>query len=191
MKKNKIPQYLKAKFNQKYTILDTALKKYKDQSLYKLFSMPYSEKIEIFPCISNKGNNIEFCWICNNIASNILLFDDKIEYSIYNIDDCIDDSNFETIMLQDYLSFEMSIDMIYKKMIKHPSFNSNYSGHNKRKIYRMLSNICLTVMTMFIGVISIYVFATGTSFKLDFIWVLLFVILPLIGCILFHRKSLK
>ena len=191
MNNTKIIQYLKTKSNDSYTILDTVLEKHIDQSLDKLFSKRYSIKIDIFPDISNKGNYIEFCWICNNIASNILLLDDKIEYSVYNIEDRSNDLETNTIMLSDYLSFETSIDMIYKEMINHPAFDINYTGHTKRKIYHMISNVCLAVMAVFIGVISIFVIATQTSLKLDFICVFLFVILPLIGYVLFHHKSLK
>ena len=191
MNNTKITQYLKTKSSDSYTVLDTVLEKHIDQSLDKLFFKKYSIKIDIFPDISNKGNYIEFCWICNNIASNILLLDDKIEYSVYNIEEHSNNLETNTILLSDYLSFETSIDTIYKEIINHPDFDSNYTGHIKRKRYHMLSNLCLTVMAIFIGVVSIYVIAMQTSLKLEFIWVLLFVILPLIGYVFFHHKSLK
>ncbi len=193
MNNKKITRYLETKSCERYTVLDTVLEKYIDQSLNKLFIKEYSFKIDIFPDMSNKGNYIEFRWICNNIASNILLLDDKIEYTVYNIEDGSKNDLLEenTILLSDYLSFEASIDRIYKEMINHSGFDSNYTGHIKRKRYHMLSNLCLIVSLIFSGVVSIYVIVTQTSLKMDFIWMFLFVILPIIGYVFFKHKSLK
>lgn len=119
MNKNKIIQYLNSKKNNEYNYLDILLEKYCNDELSQLLSKYKFTNVEIFPQISKNGNSIEMCLTYQNIAANISLTADEIEYSIYQLYATANEVNKNTFNLKYNVefSFEDLLNSIYEKCL--------------------------------------------------------------------------
>lgn len=193
MNKTKITQYLMNKKNEEYSYLDILLKKYCNGELHNSLSKYKFTNIEIFPQISKKGNSIEMCLVYQNIATNISLTDDEIEYSIYQLYATANEVNENTFKLKydAKFSFEDLVNLIYRKMLDHDKLIDLTIKINNKKIYNIISTIFLLVPIIFIGIMLVLVLGFKYSIKLNFWWVLFFIIIPLFLYTFLNRKSRK
>lgn len=193
MNKNKIIQYLNSKKNDEYNYLDILLEKYCNGELTQLLSKYKFTKIEIFPQISKNGNSIEMCLTYQNIAANISLTDDEIEYSIYQLYATADEINKNTFNLKCNVefSFEDLLNSIYEKMLNNFKLKYSTNPTKNKKIYNTIATIFLLVPTIFIGIMVVLVLGFKYSIKLNFWWALFFIIIPLFFYTFLNRKSHK
>ena len=169
------------------------MKKYSNGELTQLLSKYKFTKIEIFPQISKNGNSIEMCLTYQNIAANISLTDDEIEYSIYQLYATADEINKNTFNLKCSVefSFEDLLNSIYEKMLNHYKLKELAITTKSKKIYNAISIIFLLVPVIFIGIMVVIVLGFNYSIKLNFWWVLFFIIIPLFLYTFLNRKSHK
>lgn len=191
MNKNKIIQYLNSKKNDEYNYLDVLLEKYCNGELFQLLSKYKFANIEIYPKISKKGNAIDMCLTYQNIATNISLTEDEIEYSIYHLYATVNEVNENTFQLKynEEFSFEDLLNSIYEKMLNHYKLKDLPIPAKSKKIYNTIATILLLVPIIFIGIMVVLVLGFGYSIKLNFWWVLCFIIIPLVIYNFFDRKS--
>ncbi|MBQ7408270.1 MAG: hypothetical protein IJW13_03255 [Clostridia bacterium] len=193
MNKNKIIQYLNSKKNDEYNYLDILLEKYCNGELSQLLSKYKFTNIEIFPQISKNGNSIEMCLTYQNIATNISLTDDEIEYSIYQLYATANEVSENTFKLKcnEEFSFEDLLNSIYEKMLNHYKLKDLSIAAKNKKIYNTVATIFLLVPIIFIGIMVALVLGFEYSIKFNFWWVLFFIIIPLFLYTFLNRKSHK
>lgn len=193
MNKNKIIQYLNSKKNDEYNYLDILLEEYCNGELTQLLSKYKFTNIEIFPQISKNGNSIEMCLTYQNIAANISLTNDEIEYSIYQLYATVDEINKNTFNLKCNVkfSFEDLLNSIYEKMLNHYKLKDLAITTKSKKIYNAISIIFLLVPVIFFGVMAVIVLGFNYSIKLNFWWALFFIIIPLFLHTFLNHKSHK
>lgn len=193
MNKKKMVQYLNNKKNDEYNYLDILLKKYCNGELTQLLSKYNFTNVEVFPQISKNGKSIEMCLTYQNIAANISLTDDEIEYSIYQLYATADEINKNTFNLKCNVefSFEDLLNLIYEKMLNHCKLKDLSITAKNKKIYNIIATIFLLVPIIFISIMVVLVLGFEYSIKLNFWWALFFIIIPLFLYTFLNRKSHK
>ena len=193
MNKNKIIKYLNSKTKDEYSYLDILLEKYSNGELSQLLYKYKFTNVEIFPQISKNGNSIEICLTYQNIAANIFFTYDEIEYSIYQLYSTANEVMENTFNLKynEEFSFENLLNSIHEKMLSHYKLKHLTFLSKNKKIYNTLATIFLIVPTIFIGIMVVLVLGFEYSIKLNFWWVLFFIIIPLFLHAILNRRSHK
>lgn len=191
--KRKIVKYLKLKEESQYTFLDDCLKNYINGGRIKYLANYKFSKIEIFPEITKNKPFMEICLIYQNIACNIAVMEDELEYSVYPLYADIDEVNKNTfnIVYKDNFSFDELINEVYNKMINHYKLKDISNHKNKQKIYSLIANICLLFPFISVGSIVVYGYIVDTKIVGNIWWGIFLIVIPLVLHIIFNVKSKK
>ena len=187
--KRKIKKYLNSKEKSEYSNLDRIFELYLSGDLKKILT-PYVG-VGIYPSISKLGKTIQLGYSYNNIHVIVDFFEDKYNVVIYHTG--ITANDLEKLSIDyDYLddfSVEKLIGEIDKKIKSHSELKDTTILEKKRKTYALIAWISLCLPILICGCIAIYGFINEKTIKVDPVWVILFVVLPLIIGWIFDVKS--
>lgn len=187
--KRKIENYLNSKDKNEYSNLDRIFEAYISEDIKKLLSK--YDGVIISPIINKLGKTIQLNYNYHNIYVIIDFFEDKYNVVVYHAG--INAEDLEKL----FIDYEYPNDFNLEKLIKeiderirnHPKLKDTTLIEKKKKIYILIAwiNWCFPILVC--GGIAIYVFTNDKTIKVDPIWAILFIALPLIiGCI-FDVKS--
>lgn len=187
--KRKIENYLNSKDKNEYSNLDRIFEAYISEDIKKLLSK--YDGVIISPIINKLGKTIQLNYNYHNIYVIIDFFEDKYNVVVYHAGINVED--LEKL----FIDYEYSNDFNLEKLIKeidekirnHPKLKDTTLIEKKKKIYILIAwiNWCFPILVC--GGIAIYGFTNDKTIKVDPIWAILFIALPLIiGCI-FDVKS--
>lgn len=187
--KRKIENYLNSKDKNEYSNLDRIFEAYISEDIKKLLSK--YDRVIISPIINKLGKTIQLNYNYHNIYVIIDFFEDKYNVVVYHAGINVED--LEKLFI-DYeypndFNLEKLIKEIDEKIRNHPKLKDTTLIEKKKKIYILIAwiNWCFPILVC--GGIAIYVFTNDKTIKVDPIWAILFIALPLIiGCI-FDVKS--
>lgn len=187
--KRKIENYLNSKDKNEYSNLDRIFEAYISEDIKKLLSK--YDGVIISPIINKLGKTIQLNYNYHNIYVIIDFFEDKYNVVVYHAG--INAEDLEKLFI-DYeypndFNLEKLIKEIDEKIRNHPKLKDTTLIEKKKKIYILIAwiNWCFPILVC--GGIAIYGFTNDITIKVDPIWAILFIALPLIiGCI-FDVKS--
>ena len=187
--KRKIENYLNSKDKHEYSNLDRIFEAYISEDIKKLLSK--YDGVIISPIINKLGKTIQLNYNYHNIYVIIDFFEDKYNVVVYHAG--INAEDLEKLFI-DYeypndFNLEKLIKEIDEKIRNHPKLKDTTLIEKKKKIYILIAwiNWCFPILVC--GGIAIYGFTNDKTIKVDPIWAILFIALPLIiGCI-FDVKS--
>lgn len=187
--KRKIENYLNSKDKNEYSNLDRIFEAYISEDIKKLLSK--YDGVIISPIINKLGKTIQLNYNYHNIYVIIDFFEDKYNVVVYHAGINVED--LEKLFI-DYeypndFNLEKLIKEIDEKITNHPKLKDTTLIEKKKKIYILIAwiNWCFPILVC--GGIAIYGFTNDITIKVDPIWAILFIALPLIiGCI-FDVKS--
>ncbi len=187
--KRKIENYLNSKDKNEYSNLDRIFEAYISEDIKKLLSK--YDGVIISPIINKLGKTIQLNYNYHNIYVIIDFFEDKYNVVVYHAG--INAEDLEKLFI-DYeypndFNLEKLIKEIDEKIRNHPKLKDTTLIEKKKKIYILIAwiNWCFPILVC--GGIAIYGFTNDKTIKVDPIWAILFIALPLIiGCI-FDVKS--
>lgn len=187
--KRKIENYLNSKDKNEYSNLDRIFEAYISEDIKKLLSK--YDGVIISPIINKLGKTIQLNYNYHNIYVIIDFFEDKYNVVVYHAGINVED--LEKLFI-DYeypndFNLEKLIKEIDEKIRNHPKLKDTTLIEKKKKIYILIAwiNWCFPILVC--GGIAIYGFTNDITIKVDPIWAILFIALPLIiGCI-FDVKS--
>ena len=187
--KRKIENYLNSKDKNEYSNLDRIFEAYISEDIKKLLSK--YDGVIISPIINKLGKTIQLNYNYHNIYVIIDFFEDKYNVVVYHAGINVED--LEKLFI-DYeypndFNLEKLIKEIDEKIRNHPKLKDTTLIEKKKKIYILIAwiNWCFPILVC--GGIAIYGFTNDKTIKVDPIWAILFIALPLIvGCI-FDVKS--
>ena len=187
--KRKIENYLNSKDKNEYSNLDRIFELYLSGEIKKLLSKYVG--VGIYPTINKLGKTIQLNYNYHNIYVIIDFFEDKYNVVVYHAGINIDD--LEKLFI-DYeypndFNLEKLIKEIDEKIQNHPKLKDTTLIEKKKKTYTIITWVCWCFPIIVCGGIAIYGFTNDKTIKVDPIWAILFIALPLIiGCI-FDLKS--
>lgn len=187
--KRKIENYLNSKDKNEYSNLDRIFEAYISEDIKKLLSK--YDGVIISPIINKLGKTIQLNYNYHNIYVIIDFFEDKYNVVVYHAG--INAEDLEKLFI-DYeypndFNLEKLIKEIDEKIRNHPKLKDTTLIEKKKKFYILIAwiNWCFPILVC--GGIAIYGFTNDITIKVDPIWAILFIALPLIiGCI-FDVKS--
>ena len=187
--KRKIENYLNSKDKNEYSNLDRIFEAYISEDIKKLLSK--YDGVIISPIINKLGKTIQLNYNYHNIYVIIDFFEDKYNVVVYHAG--INAEDLEKLFI-DYeypndFNLEKLIKEIDEKIRNHPKLKDTTLIEKKKKIYILIAwiNWCFPILVC--GGIAIYGFTNDKTIKVDPLWAILFIALPLIiGCI-FDVKS--
>ena len=187
--KRKIENYLNSKDKNEYSNLDRIFEAYISEDIKKLLSKYVG--VGVYPTINKLGKTIQLNYNYHNIYVIIDFFEDKYNVVVYHAG--INAEDLEKLFI-DYeypndFNLEKLIKEIDEKIRNHPKLKDTTLIEKKKKIYILIAwiNWCFPILVC--GGIAIYGFTNDKTIKVDPIWAILFIALPLIiGCI-FDVKS--
>ena len=187
--KRKIENYLNSKDKNEYSNLDRIFEAYISEDIKKLLSK--YDGVIISPIINKLGKTIQLNYNYHNIYVIIDFFEDKYNVVVYHAG--INAEDLEKLFI-DYeypndFNLEKLIKEIDEKIRNHPKLKDTTLIEPQKKIYILIAwiNWCFPILVC--GGIAIYGFTNDKTIKVDPIWAILFIALPLIiGCI-FDVKS--
>ena len=187
--KRKIENYLNSKDKNEYSNLNRIFEAYIREDIKKLLSK--YDGVIISPIINKLGKTIQLNYNYHNIYAIIDFFEDKYNVVVYHAG--INAEDLEKLFI-DYeypndFNLEKLIKEIDEKIRNHPKLKDTTLIEKKKKIYILIAwiNWCFPILVC--GGIAIYGFTNDITIKVDPIWAILFIALPLIiGCI-FDVKS--
>lgn len=187
--KRKIENYLNSKDKNEYSNLDRIFEAYISEDIKKLLSK--YDGVIISPIINKLCKTIQLNYNYHNIYVIIDFFEDKYNVVVYHAG--INAEDLEKLFI-DYeypndFNLEKLIKEIDEKIRNHPKLKDTTLIEKKKKIYILIAwiNWCFPILVC--GGIAIYGFTNDKTIKVDPIWAILFIALPLIiGCI-FDVKS--
>ena len=187
--KRKIENYLNSKDKNEYSNLDRIFEAYISEDIKKLLSK--YDGVIISPIINKLGKTIQLNYNYHNIYVIIDFFEDKYNVVVYHAG--INAEDLEKLFI-DYeypndFNLEKLIKEIDEKIRNHPKLKDTTLIEKKKKIYTLIAWINWSFPILVCGCIAIYGFTNDKTIKVDPIWAILFIALPLIiGCI-FDVKS--
>ena len=187
--KRKIENYLNSKDKNEYSNLDRIFELYLSGDIKKLLSKYVG--VGVYPTINKLGKTIQLNYNYHNIYVTIDFFEDKYNVVVYHAGINIDD--LEKLFIDyDYkedFNLEKLIKEIDKKIQNHPKLKDTTLIEKKKKTYTLIRWVSWCFPILVCGGIAIYGFTNDKTIKVDPIWAILFIALPLIiGCI-FDIKS--
>lgn len=187
--KRKIEKYLNSKDENEYSNLDRIFELYLSGDIKKLLSKYVG--VGVYPTINKLGKTIQLNYNYHNIYVIIDFFEDKYNVVVYHAG--INAEDLEKLFI-DYeypndFDLEKLIKKIDEKIKNHPKLKDTTLIEKKKKIYTLIAWINWSFPILVCGCIAIYGFTSDKTIKVDQIWAILFIALPLIiGCI-FDVKS--
>lgn len=187
--KRKIEKYLNSKDENEYSNLDRIFELYLSGDIKKLLSKYVG--VGVYPTINKLGKTIQLNYNYHNIYVIIDFFEDKYNVVVYHAGINVED--LEKLFI-DYeypndFDLEKLIKKIDEKIKNHPKLKDTTLIEKKKKIYTLIAWINWSFPILVCGCIAIYGFTNDKTIKVDQIWAILFIALPLIiGCI-FDVKS--
>ena len=187
--KRKIENYLNSKDKIEYSNLDRIFELYLSGDIKKLLSKYVG--VGVYPTINKLGKTIQLNYNYHNIYVIIDFFEDKYNVVVYHAG--INAEDLEKLFI-DYeypndFDLEKLIKKIDEKIKNHPKLKDTTLIEKKKKIYTLIAWINWSFPILVCGCIAIYGFTNDKTIKVDQIWAILFIALPLIiGCI-FDVKS--
>ncbi len=187
--KRKIEKYLNSKDENEYSNLDRIFELYLSGDIKKLLSKYVG--VGVYPTINKLGKTIQLNYNYHNIYVIIDFFEDKYNVVVYHAG--INAEDLEKLFI-DYeypndFDLEKLIKKIDEKIKNHPKLKDTTLIEKKKKIYTLIAWINWSFPILVCGCIAIYGFTNYKTIKVDQIWAILFIALPLIiGCI-FDVKS--
>ena len=187
--KRKIEKYLNSKDENEYSNLDRIFELYLSGDIKKLLSKYVG--VGVYPTINKLGKTIQLNYNYHNIYVIIDFFEDKYNVVVYHAG--INAEDLEKLFI-DYeypndFDLEKLIKKIDEKIKNHPKLKDTTLIEKKKKIYTLIAWINWSFPILVCGCIAIYGFTNDKTIKVDQIWAILFIALPLIiGCI-FDIKS--
>ncbi|MCI6013374.1 MAG: hypothetical protein MRZ09_00100 [Coprobacillus sp.] len=187
--KRKIKKYLNSKDENEYSNLDRIFELYLSGDIKKLLSKYVG--VGVYPTINKLGKTIQLNYNYHNIYVIIDFFEDKYNVVVYHAG--INAEDLEKLFI-DYeypndFDLEKLIKKIDEKIKNHPKLKDTTLIEKKKKIYTLIAWINWSFPILVCGCIAIYGFTNDKTIKVDQIWAILFIALPLIiGCI-FDVKS--
>lgn len=187
--KRKIENYLNSKDKIEYSNLDRIFELYLSGDIKKLLSK--YDGVGVYPTINKLGKTIQLNYNYQNIYVIIDFFEDKYNVVIYH--GGINAEELEKLFIDyDYkndFSLEKLINEIDEKIKNHPKLKDTTLIEKKKKTYTLIAWISWCFPILVCGGIAIYGFTNDKTIKVDPIWAIIFIVLPLIiGCI-FDVKS--
>lgn len=187
--KRKIENYLNSKDKNEYSNLDRIFELYLSGDIKKLLSKYVG--VGVYPTINKLGKTIQLNYNYHNIYVIIDFFEDKYNVVVYHAGINIDD--LEKLLIdydyQEDFNLEKLIKEIDEKIQKHPKLKDTTLIEKMKKTYTLITWVCWWFPIIVCGGIAIYGFTNDKTIKVDPIWAILFIALPLIiGCI-FDVKS--
>lgn len=187
--KRKIQNYLNSKDKSEYNNLDRIFELYLSGDIKKLLST--YDGVGVYPTINKSGKTIQLNYNYHNIYVIIDFFEDKYNIVVYPAG--INENDLEKLFIdydyQDGFNLEKIIKEIDEKIKNHPKLKNTTLIKKRKKTYALIAwiNWCLPIL--FCACPAIYGFINNKTIKVDLIWAILFIALPLIiGCI-FDVKS--
>ena len=187
--KRKIENYIYSKDKSEYSNLDRIFELYLSGEIKKLLSKYVG--VGIYPTINKLGKTIQLNYNYHNIYVIIDFFEDKYNVVVYHAGINIDDLEklFIDYDYQEDFNLEKLIKEIDEKIQNHPKLKDTTLIEKKKKTYTIITWVCWCFPIIVCGGIAIYGFTNDKTIKVDPIWAILFIALPLIiGCI-FDLKS--
>ena len=187
--KRKIENYLNFKDKNEYSNLDRIFELYLSGDIKKLLSKYVG--VGVYPTINKLGKTLQLNYNYHNIYVIIDFFDNKYNVVVYHAG--INSEDLEKLFI-DYeypndFNLEKLIKEIDEKINNHPKLKDTTLTEKKKKIYTLIVWISWCFPILVCGGIAIYGFTNDKTIKVDPIWAILFIALPLIiGCI-FDVKS--
>lgn len=187
--KRKIENYLNSKDKNEYSNLDRIFELYLSGEIKKLLSKYVG--VGIYPTINKLGKTIQLNYNYHNIYVIIDFFEDKYNVVVYHAG--INAEDLEKLFIdydyQEDFNLEKLIKEIDEKIQNHPKLKDTTLIEKKKKTYTIITWVCWCFPIIVCGGIAIYGFTNDKTIKVDPIWAILFIALPLIiGCI-FDLKS--
>ncbi len=187
--KRKIENYLNSKDKNEYSNLDRIFELYLSGDIKKLLSK-YAG-VGVYPTINKLGKTIQLNYNYHNIYVTIDFFEDKYNVVVYHAGINIDDLEklFIDYDYQEDFNLEKLIKEIDEKIKNHPKLKDITLIEKMKKTYTLITWVCWCFPIIVCGGLAIYGFTNDKTIKVDPIWAILFIALPLIiGCI-FDVKS--
>ena len=187
--KRKIENYLNSKDKNEYSNLDRIFELYLSGEIKKLLSKYVG--VGVYPTINKLGKTIQLNYNYHNIYVIIDFFEDKYNVVVYHAG--INAEDLEKLFI-DYeypndFNLEKLIKEIDEKIKNHPKLKDTTLIGKKKKIYTLIAWISWCFPILVCGGVAIYGFTNDKTIKVDPIWAILFIALPLIiGCV-FDVKS--
>ena len=187
--KRKIENHLNSKEKNEYSNLDRIFELYLSGNIKKLLSK-YTG-VGIYPTINKIGKTVQLNYNYHNIYVIIDFFEDKYNVVVYHAG--INAEDLEKL----FIDYEYPNDFNLEKLIKeidgkikdHPKLKDTTLIEKKKKTYTLITWISWGFPILVCGGIAIYGFTNDKTIKVDPIWAILFIALPIkIGCI-FDAKS--
>jgi hypothetical protein len=187
--KRKIENYLNSKDKNEYSNLDKIFELYLSGDIKKLLFKYVG--VGVYPTINKLGKTIQLNYNYHNIYVIIDFFEDKYNVVVYHAGINIDDLEklFIDYDYQEDFNLEKLIKEIDEKIQNHPKLKDTTLIEKKKKTYTLITWVCWCFPIIVCGGIAIYGFTNDKTIKVDPIWAIIFIALPLIiGCI-FDLKS--
>lgn len=187
--KRKIENYLNSKDKNEYSNLDRIFELYLSGEIKKLLSKYVG--VGVYPTINKLGKTIQLNYNYHNIYVIIDFFEDKYSVVVYHAGINADDLEklFIDYDYQEDFNLEKLIKEIDEKIQNHPKLKDTTLIEKKKKTYTLITWVCWCFPIIVCGGIAIYGFTNDKTIKVDAVWAILFIALPLIiGCI-FDLKS--
>ena len=187
--KRKIENYLDSKDKSEYSNLNRIFELYLRGDVKKLLSK-YAG-VGIYPTINKLGKTIQLNYNYHNIYVIIDFLEDKYNVVVYHAG--ITANDLEKLFI-DYeypynFNLEKLIEEIDEKIKNHPKLKDTTLIEKKKKTYSLIAWISWCLPILVCACIALYGFINNKTIKVDPIWAILFIALPLIiGCI-FDIKS--
>ena len=187
--KRKIENYLNFKDKNEYSNLDRIFELYLSGDIKKLLSKYVG--VGVYPTINKLGKTLQLNYNYHNIYVIIDFFENKYNVVVYHAG--INSEDLEKLFI-DYeypndFNLEKLIKEIDEKINNHPKLKDTTLIEKEKKIYILIAWISWCFPILVCGGIAIYGFTNDKTIKVDPIWAILFIALPLIiGCI-FDVKS--
>lgn len=187
--KRKIENYLNSKDKNEYSNLDKIFELYLSGDIKKLLSK-YAG-VGVYPTMNKLGKTIQLNYNYHNIYVIIDFFEDKYNVVVYHAG--INANDLEKLFIdydyQEDFNLEKLIEEIDGKIKNHPKLKDTTLIEKKKKTYTLITWISWCFPILICGGIAIYGFTNDKTIKVDPIWAILFIALPLIiGCV-FDVKS--
>lgn len=182
--KRKIENYLNSKDKNEYSNLDRIFELYLSGDIKKLLSKYVG--VGVYPTINKLGKTIQLNYNYHNIYVTIDFFEDKYNVVVYHAGVNIDDLEklFIDYDYQEDFNLEKLIKEIDEKIQNHPKLKDTTLIEKKKKTYTLIRWVSWCFPILVCGGIAIYGFTNDKTIKVDPIWAILFIALPLIiGCI--------
>ena len=187
--KRKIENYLNSKRKEEYNNLDRIFELYLNGNIKKMLTKYVG--VGIYPTINKLGKTIQLNYNYHNIYVIIDFFENKYNVEIYHAG--VSANDLEKLSVdydyQDGFNLEILLQEIDEKIKKHPQLKDTTLMKQKKKLYSTIAWISFCLPILIFGGTAIYGVITEVSIKVNAIWAVIFIVVPLIVGSVFDFKS--